>query len=57
VGVGEASPSEATKPWSRVKLFVTTNQVHQAMHKLNARSVPDVVKKLQQVLPVQQGAR
>jgi len=40
-------------------LSEVTVKIHraQAMHKLNARSVPDVVKKLQQVLPVHQGAR
>jgi FixJ family two-component response regulator len=41
-------------------LSEVTVKIHraQAMHKLNARSVPDVVRKLQQVLPpVHQGAR
>jgi FixJ family two-component response regulator len=40
-------------------LSEVTVKIHraQAMHKLNARSVPDVVRKLQQVLPVQQGSR
>jgi len=40
-------------------LSEVTVKIHraQAMHKLNAGSVADVVKKLQQVLPVQQGAR
>jgi FixJ family two-component response regulator len=40
-------------------LSEVTVKIHraQAMHKLNARSVPDVVKKLQQVPPVHQGAR
>ena len=39
-------------------LSEVTVKIHraQAMHKLNAGSVADVVKKLQQV-PVQQGAR
>ena len=40
-------------------LSEVTVKIHraQAMHKLNAGSVADVVRKLQQVLPVQQGAR
>jgi FixJ family two-component response regulator len=40
-------------------LSEVTVKIHraQAMHKLNAGSVADVVKKLQQVLPVQQRAR
>jgi FixJ family two-component response regulator len=40
-------------------LSEVTVKIHraQAMHKLNARSVADVVKKLQQVLPAQQSAR
>jgi FixJ family two-component response regulator len=40
-------------------LSEVTVKIHraQAMHKLNARSVPDVVKKLQQVLPAPQNAR
>jgi FixJ family two-component response regulator len=40
-------------------LSEVTVKIHraQAMHKLNARSVPDVVRKLQQVPPVHQGAR
>ncbi|SOE87290.1 two component transcriptional regulator, LuxR family [Burkholderia sp. YR290] len=40
-------------------LSEVTVKIHraQAMHKLNAHSVPDVVRKLQQVLPAQQGAR
>jgi FixJ family two-component response regulator len=40
-------------------LSEVTVKIHraQAMHKLNARSVPDVVRKLQQVLPVQQSTR
>jgi FixJ family two-component response regulator len=40
-------------------LSEVTVKIHraQAMHKLNAGSVADVVKKLQQVPPVQQGAR
>jgi FixJ family two-component response regulator len=40
-------------------LSEVTVKIHraQAMHKLNARSVPDVVRKLQQVLPVHQGVR
>jgi FixJ family two-component response regulator len=42
----------------RLCLSEVTVKIHraQAMHKLNARSVPDVVRKLQQVLPAQ-GAR
>jgi RNA polymerase sigma factor (sigma-70 family) len=40
-------------------LSEVTVKIHraQAMHKLNARSVPDVVRKLQQVLPGHQGPR
>jgi FixJ family two-component response regulator len=40
-------------------LSEVTVKIHraQAMHKLNAGSVAEVVKKLQQVLPVQQGTR
>ncbi|RFU48834.1 response regulator transcription factor [Paraburkholderia sp. DHOC27] len=40
-------------------LSEVTVKIHraQAMHKLHARSVPDVVRKLQQVVPAQQGAR
>jgi len=40
-------------------LSEVTVKIHraQAMHKLDARSVPDVVRKLQQVLPVHPGAR
>ncbi|OAJ53746.1 DNA-binding response regulator [Paraburkholderia ginsengiterrae] len=40
-------------------LSEVTVKIHraQAMHKLNARSVPDVVRKLQQVQPLHQGAR
>jgi RNA polymerase sigma factor (sigma-70 family) len=40
-------------------LSEVTVKIHraQAMHKLNARSVPDVVRKLQQVQPVHPGAR
>jgi RNA polymerase sigma factor (sigma-70 family) len=40
-------------------LSEVTVKIHraQAMHKLNARSVPDVVRKLQQVLPVHQNSR
>jgi FixJ family two-component response regulator len=40
-------------------LSEVTVKIHraQAMHKLNARSVPDVVRKLQQVLPAHQGVR
>jgi len=40
-------------------LSEVTVKIHraQAMHKMNAHSVPDVVRKLQQVLPVQQSAR
>jgi FixJ family two-component response regulator len=43
----------------RLCLSEVTVKIHraQAMHKLNARSVPDVVRKLQQVLPVHQGVR
>jgi FixJ family two-component response regulator len=43
----------------RLCLSEVTVKIHraQAMHKLDARSVPDVVRKLQQVLPVQQCAR
>lgn len=43
----------------RLCLSEVTVKIHraQAMHKLNARSVPDVVRKLQQVLPVQQSTR
>ncbi|MGX7002378.1 response regulator transcription factor [Caballeronia sp. KNU42] len=43
----------------RLCLSEVTVKIHraQAMHKLDARSVPDVVRKLQQVLPVHQGAR
>jgi FixJ family two-component response regulator len=39
-------------------LSEVTVKIHraQAMHKLNARSVPDVVRKLQQVLPVHRDA-
>jgi FixJ family two-component response regulator len=40
-------------------LSEVTVKIHraQAMHKLNAGSVADVVKKLQQLVPLQQGAR
>lgn len=40
-------------------LSEVTVKIHraQAMHKLNARSVPDVVRKLQQVLPAHHGVR
>jgi FixJ family two-component response regulator len=43
----------------RLCLSEVTVKIHrsQAMHKLNAGSVADVVKKLQQLLPAQQGAR
>lgn len=43
----------------RLCLSEVTVKIHraQAMHKLNARSVPDVVRKLQQVQPVHQNAR
>jgi len=43
----------------RLCLREVTVKIHraQAMHKLNARSVPDVVRKLQQVLPAHQGVR
>ncbi|MGX6999718.1 response regulator transcription factor [Caballeronia sp. KNU42] len=43
----------------RLCLSEVTVKIHraQAMHKLNARSVPDVVRKLQQVQPMHQGAR
>jgi FixJ family two-component response regulator len=43
----------------RLCLSEVTVKIHraQAMHKLNARSVPDVVRKLQQVLPAHQGVR
>ena len=43
----------------RLCLSEVTVKIHraQAMHKLNARSVPDVVRKLQQVQPLHQGAR
>jgi FixJ family two-component response regulator len=43
----------------RLCLSEVTVKIHrsQAMHKLNASSVADVVKKLQQLLPVQPGAR
>ncbi|MDB5789376.1 response regulator [Caballeronia mineralivorans] len=44
---------------NRLCLSEVTVKIHrgQAMHKLKARSVPDVVRKLQQVLPVQQSTR
>ncbi|MFM0339366.1 response regulator transcription factor [Paraburkholderia fungorum] len=43
----------------RLCLSEVTVKIHraQAMHKLNARSVPDVVRKLQQVVPAHEGAR
>jgi FixJ family two-component response regulator len=43
----------------RLCLSEVTVKIHraQAMHKLNARSVPDVVRKLQQVEPIQDSGR